>query len=100
MRAVWSRQKRNGCSFVILAKARTERLCPRLVIPAKAGIHLDLDFASRVYRCVEVLRAPSMACFVRLQAPESLSLEWPRESNQREGHPGAAPFGHPCPKGA
>jgi hypothetical protein len=29
---------------------------------------------------------------------ESLSLEWPRESNQREGHPASAPCGHPVRK--
>jgi hypothetical protein len=28
--------------------------------------------------------------------PESLSLACPRESNQREGHPGLAPSGHPA----
>ena len=32
--------------------------------------------------------------------PESLSLAWPRESNQREGHPSSAPSAHPCAEGS
>ncbi len=34
-----------------------------------------------------------MPFFTRLPASESLSLAWPRESNQREGHPDAAVSG-------
>jgi hypothetical protein len=37
----------------------------------------------------------TFARFRRPSAAESLSLACPRESNQREGHPGAAPCGHP-----
>ena len=37
-----------------------------------------------------------MLFFTRLPASESLSLAWPRESNQREGHPDAAVSGHPA----
>jgi len=34
--------------------------------------------------------------FVPLTGRELLSLAWPRESNQREGHPADAPSGHPA----
>ena len=34
--------------------------------------------------------------FTRLPASECLSLAWPRERHQREGHPGAAVSGHPA----
>src|SRR5690606_2916214 len=40
-----------------------------------------------------VPRAASLPLFTRLPASESLSLAWPRESNQREGHPDAAVSG-------
>ena len=45
-------------------------------------------FAARSWTEVQSFHSPS--------ASESLSLAWPRESNQREGHPDAAVSGHPA----
>ena len=43
------------------------------------------------------IREPSKAFSPTCGRPESLSLEWPRESNQREGHPGPVALRASCP---
>jgi hypothetical protein len=44
------------------------------------------------------MELPRARAFVLLAEGELLSLAWPRESNQREGHPAYSLSGHPCPE--
>jgi hypothetical protein len=72
--------------------------------PARVGRILirRLHGSALVLRCASMVeaRAKSRAFGQPFGLPESLSLEWPRESNQREGHPSSAPSAHPCAEGS
>ena len=79
---------RNPASFFSLSADISHRLSSWLVIPAQAGIHLLCSLWSLAFGAELPLA---------LWASGLLSLVWPRESNQREGHPRCRALRASCP---